>query len=595
MKEDLMSQGHGQTLGDMIHLPGISIRSPFALRTGQLHFLHKLSVRFLQNDHYHLGVFVPGYGKTITALASFVIARHLKKAQRLIVFVPRGNLRDQYADAKELSQVLRNLGAPPLTFCTADSDKTFLKNASTDIIITTYQYASGKTGNAALHAFASKERCMFVFDEVHHLSDEGTWAKAINNLPHTCSVALSGTPVRSDNKALFGVPFEMKNDERFYSALHEVLLRDAHEEGKILKRVSVNMIDYKIKLRNIETQEEVELSLGQMQEMASGEKDVDAFLARRNMRFHTVYLESLLKPAFDRFKEKRNAMVVEQINSNGRTSRAHQMLIIAMSNMHAKAILEFVQERFPEWSSARIGQDIPEKTRLATLDQYRKGELDVMVQVDMIGEGTDIKPISVIVKADLVRAFSKTMQQIFRGMRYFNGFSNEQNVCDIFASNDSALAVIFEWLMNEQQIGVKLQQKRLELEQSREQQQDQESWILADVEHKATETMHWELFPDPNKPIEPAKAEPTIAEHEAVEESLALNVIELEQQLRQECANLAYRLTQSLKSQGLKADIRTIHAASKKRFGKSQDDMNLRELESKKEWLFQCLERGRIF
>ncbi|MGA1434945.1 MAG: DEAD/DEAH box helicase, partial [Candidatus Kapaibacteriota bacterium] len=445
MKEDLAPQGNGQTLADMIHLPGISIRPPFAFRTGQLHFLHKLSSRLLQNDNYHLGVFVPGYGKTITALASFVIARHLKKAHKLIVFVPRGNLRDQYADAKELSSVLRNLGAPPLTFCTADSDKTFFKNASTDIIITTYQYASGKTGNAALQAFASKEKCMFVFDEVHHLSDEGTWAKAINNLPHTCSVALSGTPVRSDNKALFGVPFEIKNDERFYSALHEVLLRDAHEEGKILKRVSVNMIDYKIKLRNIDTQEEVELSLGQMQEMASGEKDVDAFLARRNMRFHTVYLESLLKPAFERFKEKRNAMVDHQLHSNSRKIRAHQMLIIAMSNLHAKAILEFVQERFPEWSSARIGQDIPEKTRLATLDQYRKGEIDVMVQVDMIGEGTDIKPISVIVKADLVRAFSKTMQQIFRGMRYFDGFSQEQNICDLFASNDSALAAIFEW------------------------------------------------------------------------------------------------------------------------------------------------------
>ena len=595
MKEDLTPQGNGQTLADMIHLPGISIRPPFAFRTGQLHFLHKLSTRLLQNDNYHLGVFVPGYGKTITALASFVIARHLKKAHKLIVFVPRGNLRDQYADAKELSSVLRNLGAPPLTFCTADSDKTFLKNASTDIIITTYQYASGKTGNAALQAFASKEKCMFVFDEVHHLSDEGTWAKAINNLPHTCSVALSGTPVRSDNKALFGVPFEIKNDERFYSALHEVLLRDAHEEGKILKRVSVNMIDYKIKLRNIDTQEEVELSLGQMQEMASGEKDVDAFLARRNMRFHTVYLESLLKPAFERFKEKRNAMVDHQLHSNSRKIRAHQMLIIAMSNLHAKAILEFVQERFPEWSSARIGQDIPEKTRLATLDQYRKGEIDVMVQVDMIGEGTDIKPISVIVKADLVRAFSKTMQQIFRGMRYFDGFSHEQNICDLFASNDSALAAIFEWLMNEQQIGVKLQQKRLDLEQTREHILEQESWILADVEHKATETLHWELFPDPNKPNEPeipSKESTTGIDSEQI---MAMNVIELEQQLRQECANLAYRLTQSLKSQGLKADIRTIHSASKKRFGKSQDDMNLRELESKKEWLFQCLERGRIF
>ena len=588
-----MPQGIGQTLGDMIHLPGITVRPPFAFRTGQLHFLHKLSVRLLQRDHYHLGVFVPGYGKTITALASFVIARHLKKANKLIVFVPRGNLRDQYADAKELSSVLRNIGAPPLTFCTADSDATFLKNASTDIIITTYQYASGKSGNTALQTFASREQCMFVFDEVHHLSDEGTWAKAINNLPHTCSVALSGTPVRSDNKSLFGVPFEIRNDERFYTALHEVLLRDAHEEGRILKRVSVNMIDYKIKLRNIDTQEEVELSLGQMHDMASGEKDLDAFLARRNMRFHTVYLESLLKPAFDRFKEKRNAMVAQILNNSNRKSRSHQMLIIAMSNLHAKAILEFVQERFPEWSSARIGQDIPEKTRLATLDQYRKGEIDVMVQVDMIGEGTDIKPISVIVKADLVRAFSKTMQQIFRGMRYYDGFSHEQNVCDLFASNDSALAVIFEWLMNEQQIGVKLQQKRLDAEHAREFNTDQESWVLADVEHKATETLHWELFPDPNKQSESIReTETPFIEPEQV---MALNVMELEQQLRQECANLAYRLTQSLKSQGLKADIRTIHTASKKRFGKSQDDMNLRELEEKKEWLFQCLERGRIF
>lgn len=593
MKEEMMPQGIGQTLGDMIHLPGITVRPPFAFRTGQLHFLHKLSVRLLQKDHYHLGVFVPGYGKTITALASFVIARHLKKANKLIVFVPRGNLRDQYADAKELSSVLRNIGAPPLTFCTADSDATFLKNVSTDIIITTYQYASGKSGNAALQTFASREQCMFVFDEVHHLSDEGTWAKAINNLPHTCSVALSGTPVRSDNKSLFGVPFEIRNDERFYTALHEVLLRDAHEEGKILKRVSVNMIDYKIKLRNIETQEEVELSLGQMHDMASGEKDLDAFLARRNMRFHTVYLESLLKPAFDRFKEKRNAMVMQVLNNTGRKSRQHQMLIIAMSNLHAKAILEFVQERFPEWISARIGQDIPEKTRLATLDQYRKGEIDVMVQVDMIGEGTDIKPISVIVKADLVRAFSKTMQQIFRGMRYYDGFTHEQNICDLFASNDSALAVIFEWLMNEQQIGVKLQQKRLDAEQAREFNLEQESWVLADVEHKATETLHWELFPDPNKPTEPAP-EPKITAIEP-EQVMAMNVMETEQQLRQECANLAYRLMQSLKSQGLKADIRTIHTASKKRFGKSQDDMNLRELESKKEWLFQCLERGRIF
>ena len=76
---------------------------------------------------------------------------------------------------------------------------------------------------------------------------------------------------------------------------------------------------------------------------------------------------------------------------------------------------------------------------------------------------------------------------------------------------------------------------------------------------------------------------------------MAMNIIEHEQRLRQECSALSRRMMQSLCSQGLTSDIRTIHTASKKRFGKSQDDMNIHELDNKKEWLFQCLEKGRLF
>ena len=48
-----------------------------------------------------------------------------------------------------------------------------------------------------------------MFDEVHHLADEGTWAtRPSQRFPHAASVALSGTPLRSDNKTLFGVPFD---------------------------------------------------------------------------------------------------------------------------------------------------------------------------------------------------------------------------------------------------------------------------------------------------------------------------------------------------------------------------------------------------
>jgi superfamily II DNA or RNA helicase len=589
-----------------IVLPGIRVNGNFRFRKGQELFLQKLAGGFAAGEMFHLGVFVPGYGKTITALSSFVLARAMNIAQKLVVFVPRGNLRDQYANPKELSFVLSSIGAPPMTFCTADSERAFLKNIDTDIIITTYQYASGKGGHAALMKYCQSGNCMFVFDEVHHLSDDGTWAGYITQFPYVCSVALSGTPMRSDNKSLFGVPFEIRNgNERFYKALHEVQLRDAHAEGGILKRVAVHMTDYKIRLRNIDTGHELELSLSQMQQMASGDQDVDAFLARKKMRFHTVYLDELLRPAFQRFAEKRKEWLEEQwTKGSGRNSQNHQMLIIAMSNLHAAAILDFVKQNFPHCISARIGQDVPEEERLDLLDRYRNGLIDVMVQVDMIGEGTDIKPISIIVKADLVRALSKTMQQIFRGMRYYQGFSYEQNICDIYASDDAEVAQILEWIAAEEQIGVKLkQQRQLQEQHSRRPAEQSALWELADVQHKATQTLSWELFPQDDREIKPEQrnsahaarnkstAPPAPAITVAVQ---AMDILAKEQELRQECSSLAAKLALNMQSTGRQADVRIVHSEAKKRFLKSQEQMNLQELQKKRDWLMRCLERGRI-
>jgi superfamily II DNA or RNA helicase len=145
-------------------LPGITLAPGFSLRAGQELFLDKLAAALRRGERNHLGVFVPGYGKTITALASFVVAHALGVARRLVVFVPRGNLRDQYADSRELGRVFRSLGAPSFSFCIADSERVFLKNLDTDIIITTYQYASGRGGHKALLTYCRAADCMFVFD-----------------------------------------------------------------------------------------------------------------------------------------------------------------------------------------------------------------------------------------------------------------------------------------------------------------------------------------------------------------------------------------------------------------------------------------------
>ncbi|MBL7997793.1 MAG: DEAD/DEAH box helicase family protein [Candidatus Kapabacteria bacterium] len=567
----------GGTLVQQSSIPGIRLGGSFRFRSGQEIFLRKLAEAFAAGEKNHLGVFVPGYGKTITALSSFVVAKSLGKASKVVIFVPRGNLRDQYADPKELSRVFMSIGSPPFTFCVADSDRVFLKNINTDIIITTYQYASGKGGHKALKTFCEHSPCMFIFDEVHHLSDDGTWATKISEFPHSCSVALSGTPLRADNKTLFGVPFHSNGDEQFYVALHEVSLRDAHAEGRILKHVSTHVVDYTIMLYNTKSGERVEMSLGELAAVSTEKNNLDLFFARKQLRFHDEYIRALIDPAFARFAEKRALL---SSTTGGSIKRQHQLLVIAMSNKHAEAILTVIKERYPQYSSARIGQDVPEEERLRLLQEYRDGSIDVMVQVDMIGEGTDIKPISVIIKADLVRALSKTLQQVFRGMRYYDGFPEEQNVCDIYTSNDAELVKILEWLAQEEQIGLKLKQSReMKETERREVGEKERDWRLEDVQHNFTKSHELTLFSMPDD--SPANYAVT-------------NVTQREQELRTECSLLAQKLTNMLKSHGRRIEVHSVHAESKKRFGRAQEEMSINELERKKAWLDQCIKLRRL-
>ena len=567
-------------------IPGLTLRNGFRLRDGQARFLEKLADAFGRGETAHLGVFVPGYGKTITALASFVIAHHLGIAEKLVVFVPRGNLRDQYADARALQEVFENLGAPPFAFCVADSDRVFLKNLRTPIVVTTYQYASGTGGNRALLRYCEAAPCLFVFDEVHHLSDDGTWAQQLGRFPHTASVALSGTPMRSDNKTLFGVPFEMGADgEQYYQALHEVTMRDAHAEGGILKNVGAHVVDYRLKLVRTDTDEAVEVSLSGLREMAKTSKEVDAFLARRKLRFHDVYLDTLLRPAFEQFGRQREAVGAWAAERGIAAPRLPQMLVIAMSNRHAEAILQFVRERFPDFSSDRIGQDLPAAHCAAALDCYRTGALDVMVQVDMIGEGTDIKPISTIVKADLVRAPGKTLQQVFRGMRYFDEWPEALNTCDLYAANDSDVVGVLEWIATEQQMGVKMRKNRAGGGAAPAKAPQPSRWDLAHVEHQKMKSHALEL------------ENGAAGQHLKVREVARPAVVDMaarEKTLRKQCAELAVELSYTLQNAGRATDVRHIHARAKQVVGRAQQSLSVAELEQKRRWLERCLRNRRL-
>ena len=570
-----------------VTLPGIVLRDGFAFRAGQEAFLAAWADALRRGERNALGVFVPGYGKTITALASYLVARQLEVANRLVVFVPRGNLRDQYADANELAQVFHWLGAPPVSFCVADSDRVFLKNIKTEVVVTTYQYAAGERGNDALLEFCRQSKALFVFDEVHHLATDGTWARQIERFPHAASVALSGTPMRSDNKTLFGVPFtEDADGNQFYEALHEVTMREAHAEGGILKRVDAHIVDYTVRMVHTDTGEEVDVSLSDLRE-ATESQDVDAYLARQKLRFHEVYLDTLLGPAFERFAQKRGELARAMARTGKLLSgyRDHQMLVIGMSNAHAAAILDFVRRRYPDVSSARIGQDVPQGERETLLAAYRAGEIDVMVQVDMIGEGTDIKPISVLVKADLVRAVSKTMQQVFRGMRYVPDWPEAANRCDLYAADDSGVVDTLRWIASEQQIGVRKTKQGNGNAEGVAPGDTNSAWELKSVRQGQRQTHTLEQMPEYRHARDFHRDVPLASSRPQV-----IDMAAKEKELRLACAELAKEA-----SFGLDVEVRAIHAAWKQRTRASaQADASVVELEKKRVWLERSIRAGRL-
>ena len=574
-------------------LPGIRLTGGFAFRAGQAQFLRAWGEALRRGDRNALGVFVPGYGKTITALASYLVARDLGVANRLVVFVPRGNLRDQYADPRELANVFRWLGAPPVSFCVADSDRVFLKNLRTEVVVTTYQYAAGDRGNEALVDFCRASKALFIFDEVHHLATDGTWARQIERFPHAASVALSGTPMRSDSKTLFGVPFtEDAEGNQFYDALHEVTMREAHAEGGILKRVDAHVVDYTVRMQRTDTGEEVDVSLSDLRD-ATRDTDVDAYLARRKLRFHEVYLDTLLGPAFARFAEKRSELAramaragtLISLETGGIGYRDHQMLVIAMSNAHAAAILDFVRRRYPDVRSARIGQDVAQGEREALLAAYREGEIDVMVQVDMIGEGTDIKPISVLVKADLVRAVSKTMQQVFRGMRYVPAWPEAANRCDLYAADDSGVVDTLRWIASEQQLGARKSQAGHGGGEGQAPGESHSVWELKSVRQGARQTHTIEQMPEYRRATDFHRDVPVASPRPQV-----IDMAAREKALRLACAELAKEA-----AFGLDTSVRHVHAAWKGRQrATAQADASVVELEKKRTWLERSIRAGRL-
>ncbi len=582
-------------------LPGIAPVGGFSFRGGQVAFLAKLADAFRRGDTHHLGVFVPGYGKTITALAAFLVARATGVARRVVVFVPRGNLRDQYADGEALARLFADLGAPPMTFCVADSARAFAKNPRTDLLVTTYQYASGRGGHARAQALLRHRRGRRWRRDVRlrrgppPLRRRHVGAHDRRALAQRVRLALGHADAVATTRRSSACPSRRASPsaatkERVYVALHEVTLRDAHAEGGILKHVEAHVVDYRLRMVREDTGETVEtLSPACARWPRTAARSTPSSRERSCASTTSTSTRSCAPPSpGSRPSARPSPPRCARSGEPPGSYDDHRMLVIAMSNAHSAAILAYMQRTFPHFRSARIGQDVPAADCARDLDDYREGGLDVMVQVDMIGEGTDIKPISVDRQGrPRARRSPKRSSRSSAGCATRRRGPRGEH-CDLYAANDSDVVAVLDWITAEERIGIRQKKQRSARAAGR-------GRLGADEEPLGTGARG----APPDAVARPRHGGDGGGRHGAPRPAArqarpaALDVSAREQALRKACADLANELVRRSPPRN-DVSARAVHARAKQGVGARQADLSLPQLDQKRRWLERCMQARRL-
>ena len=94
-------------------------------------------------------------------------------------------------------------------------------------------------------------------------------------------------------------------------------------------------------------------------------------------------------------------------------------IVYAINRQHAQHITEYYQAQGVK--CAVIDSKTPEKERERLVAEYRQQQLDVLVNVDIFGEGFDVPEVEFIQLARPTLSVSKYLQQVGRGMRVSEG------------------------------------------------------------------------------------------------------------------------------------------------------------------------------
>lgn len=339
-----------------------------------------------------------GYGKSIGFALAWKHCHNAGIANRLLVVVANDTQREQLK--KDFWADCDLIGAP----CKAgiwsfDREARTVKAAmigETDVFVTSAQQlaASNRGGVNTLKDMltAPGTAWMIAFDEYHHFGEAMQWGEAAKSYSKFASfvMAMSATPYRRGVDTVFPSP-------------KQVITYAEAVMGKSVKPMGCQAYDYTVSVIT-DDGNVIEYKTSEMDTAMRG--GLNGWEEKKNNRMSGQFILPLIREPLSRLGEKRARYPHCRL----------QMLVRAMSCEHARIVCEQIKSIGSDYSVDWIATGMrPDNENREVINKFcppkkngrRIPELDVLVQVQMAGEGFD--SVNVVEIVDLYPVSEKAL------------------------------------------------------------------------------------------------------------------------------------------------------------------------------------------
>lgn len=328
-----------------------------------------------------------GCGKTgIIATLPFGISQG-----RVLVITPNLTIRKGVADALDIAsrecfwakaRVLSDFTAGPW-LAVLDGPKANLHDAVESHFVVTNIQQLASQADRWLSQFPKNFFDMILVDEGHHAA-AASWQKVFRRFPEAKVISLTATPFRADQRELQG---EVIYRYSFTRAMVNGFIKQIHSRNVAPDEL---YFTYKDDVRRHSLEEVLQLREEQW--------------FRRGVA---------LSPECNRHIAEASIQRCEALRTG--TGIQHQIIASACSVDHARQVRAIYEEC--GYRAAEIHSDMEEDRQDLVLERLRLGQLDCVVQVQMLGEGFDHPRLSVAAVFRPFRSLAPYIQFVGRVMR----------------------------------------------------------------------------------------------------------------------------------------------------------------------------------